>query len=182
MDLRRLRAGEWIVAVSGVALMVSLFLPWYGRESGTAPGELAGLTAYAPVPTASESLSGWGAFAAIDAVLALIAASAVGLFVVTATQRVAAVPIALDALVALAGFAAMALVFVRVLALPGDAAGREWGLWLGLASAAGIAAGGMLAMRDERLSPPGRTTDATGKPVPAPREIEALPPPEAAPR
>jgi hypothetical protein len=182
MDLRRLRAGEWIVAVSGAALLASLFLPWYGRDAGSATGELAGSAAYAPVTTAAESLSGWEAFVVIDAVLALIAASAVGLLVVTATQRVPAVPIALDAFVALAGFVAMLLVLVRVLSLPGGADGREWGLWLGFAGAAGIAAGGMLAMRDERLSRAGRPTDATGRPAPAPREVEALPPPEAAPR
>ena len=28
MDLRRLRAGEWLAAAGGVALIVSLFLPW----------------------------------------------------------------------------------------------------------------------------------------------------------
>ena len=34
MDLRRLRAGEWIAGVSGVVLLVSLFLPWYrGRDA-----------------------------------------------------------------------------------------------------------------------------------------------------
>jgi hypothetical protein len=167
MDLRRLRAGEWIVAASGVALLGSLFVPWYEPEAGSSAG---------------ATLSGWEAFTVVDAVLTLIAASAVGLLVVTATQRVPAVPIALDALVALAGVAATVLALIRVLAVPGGADGREWGLWLGLASAAGIAAGGMLAMRDERLSPPGRSTDATGRPAPTPREIETLPPPEGAPR
>ena len=28
MDLRRLRAGEWLAGAGGVALIVSLFLPW----------------------------------------------------------------------------------------------------------------------------------------------------------
>ena len=36
MDLRRLRAGEWVAAASGVALLVSLFLPWYGGAGGDA--------------------------------------------------------------------------------------------------------------------------------------------------
>jgi hypothetical protein len=168
MDLRRLRAGEWAVAASGTTLLVSLFLPWYGREAGS---------------TAGATLSGWGAFTVVDAVLALIAASAVGLLVVTAIQRVPAVPIALDALVTLAGFAATLLVLIRVLALPGEADGREWALWIGLAGAAGIAAGGMLAMRDERLSSPGRSTDATGRPAPPQPEVEVMPtpPPEGAP-
>src|SRR5688572_20013404 len=46
MDLRRLRAGEWIAAVSGAAVLASLFLPWY--DDGAA------------------DLSGWEALGAID--------------------------------------------------------------------------------------------------------------------
>jgi hypothetical protein len=36
---------------------------------------------------------------------------------------------------------------------------------------------GAVAMRDERLSPPGRPTDATGRPVPRAPEVEPLPAP-----
>ena len=35
MDLRRLRAGEWFAGVGGIALIVSLLLPWY--EGTAAP-------------------------------------------------------------------------------------------------------------------------------------------------
>jgi formate hydrogenlyase subunit 3/multisubunit Na+/H+ antiporter MnhD subunit len=71
------------------------------------------------------------------------------LAVVTANQRVPAVPIALSALVALVGLLGVILVLIRVLALPDWASGREWGLWLGLAGAIGIVAGSILSMRDE---------------------------------
>ena len=57
---------------------------------------------------------------------------------------------------------ALVLVLVRVLDLPDGATGREPGLWLALAGAAGIFAGGGVSMRDERLSPEGSYTDATG--------------------
>jgi FtsH-binding integral membrane protein len=166
MDLRRLRAGEWIAAVSGAALFVSLFLPWYGVErSGAAPdGGAAELTA-------------WEALAAIDVLLALVAAGAVALLVVTASQRVPAVPIALSAFVVLAGLAGLLLVLVRVASLPDGADGREWALWLALVAALGVAAGGSLAMRDERLSPAGRHTDLTGRPAPPPPELEPIPAP-----
>ena len=33
MDLRRLRAGELLLALAGVALLAALFLPWYGDEA-----------------------------------------------------------------------------------------------------------------------------------------------------
>lgn len=158
MDLRRLRTGEWVAAASGMVLLLALFLPWYTVDPG-------------------QSTSAWESFAILDIVLALIAVWAVALLLVTAAQPVPAVPVALAALVAIAGFVATVLVLIRVLDLPGGAAGREWALWLGLAGSLGVLVGGLLATRDERLSPPGRHTDITGRPAPPPPEIEAIPAP-----
>jgi hypothetical protein len=152
MDLRRLRAGEWMAAASGVALLVSLFLPWY-RPDG---------------------LSGWESLAAIDVLLAFLAASGVLLAIVTAGHSVPAVPTALSALVVIGGLVGVVLVLFRVVAIPDEASGREWGLWLGLAGAVGIVAGAALAMRDERLSTPGRWTDLTGRPGPPPAELDPI--------
>jgi hypothetical protein len=143
MDLRRLRAGEWLAAASGVALLVSLFLPWYQPEVCLthSPGYPGG--------TDCPSLSGWEALAAVDVLLAFIAASGVLVGIVTAVQRVPAVPIATSALVMISGTFGVLLVLFRVIDLPDGAAGREWALWLGLAGALGIAAGAFIAMRDE---------------------------------
>lgn len=160
MDLRRLRVGEWILAIAGVALLVSLFLPWY----------------VTPGPGASE-LTAWESLGVIDVLLALIAAFTLLVPVVTATQRVPAIPLALEGLVFIAGLVAIVLVLIRVLALPDGVEGREWALWLGLAAAVGIAVGALIGMRDERLSKRGRTTDASGKPA-APRPLpDAIPAP-----
>ena len=128
MDLRRLRAGEWVAAASGVALLVSLFLPWY-----------------------SPALSAWESLAAIDVLLALVAATGVLLAIVTATQGVPAVPIAFSALVVGVALAGILLVLYRTVDIPNAASGREWGLWLGLAGAVGIAVGAWMSMRDERV-------------------------------
>jgi hypothetical protein len=157
MDLRRLRAGEWIAAAVGAALIVSLFLPWYGAGEGEA--------------------SAWEAFTVIDLVLALVGASGVAVLLVTASQRVPAVPVALAAFVTLFALIGLVLVLTRLANLPGGFDGREGGLWLGLAANLGIVAGGALAMRDERRSPAGRHTDLTGRPAPAPPEIEPIPAP-----
>jgi hypothetical protein len=144
MDLRRLRAGEWIVALSGVALLASLFLSWYG-----------------------PNLTGWEALGVNDVILAAIALGAVALFVATATQAVPAVPIALEAVVALLGIVAVVLVAIRAIWLPDLADGREWGLWLGLAGAVGIAGGGWIGVREERM--PGTPPAPEVEPLPAPR-------------
>jgi multisubunit Na+/H+ antiporter MnhB subunit len=143
MDLRRLRAGEWVAAASGVALLVSLFLPWYGPDSRTA----------------------WESLAAIDVLLAFVAATGVLLAIAAATHAVPAVPIALSALVTFAGIFGVLLVLFRVLDLPDGSTGREWALWLGLAGAVGIVAGALVAMREERA------IDA------APVKVESLPAP-----
>jgi hypothetical protein len=160
MDLRRLRAGEWIAALSGLMLLASTFLPWYAVE-----------------PPASGNLTAWEALAVIDIVLGIVAALAVLLWIVTANQRVPAMSIALAAFVTFAGILAVVLVASRIAALPDGTDGREWGLWLALLAALGIVVGGGLAMADERLSPPGRHTDATGRPVPPPGDMETIPAP-----
>jgi hypothetical protein len=157
MDLRRLRAGDWVASLSGAALFVVLFLPWYSAGD--------------------EEASAWEMLAVIDVVLALVAALAVSLLPVTASQRVPAVPIALSAFTTLAGLIALVLVLVRLVSLPGAAEGTELGVWLGLLAALGVVVGSGFAMRDERISPPGRHTDLTGRPEPAPPEIEPLPAP-----
>jgi hypothetical protein len=157
MDLRRLRAGEWITALGGVALLVALFLPWY--DEGAA------------------SPSGWESFAILDAILAVVGVAAVMLVVVTAAQRSPALPIAMESLLALAGLVALVLVLFRTANLPGHATGRELGLWLGLASTLVVTVGAAIAMRDERLSSEGRQVDLTGRPTPAQPEVEVVPPP-----
>jgi len=157
MDLRRLRAGEWIAGISGLVLLVALFLPWYGDDDG--------------------SRTGWESLGALDVVLALVALSALAIPIVTAFQRVPAVPLAHQALTTLVGVLAALLVLGRVLKMPDWAASREWGLWVALAATLGIVVGGFLAVRDERLTSDGTHTDLTGVPVAQPVEVETLSPP-----
>jgi hypothetical protein len=186
MDLRRLRAGEWITGISGAVLIVSLFLPWYhysARANGTPS---AGIR----LAQGDFDFTGWETLSTIDIVLALIGAAAVALLVVTATQRTVAIPIAWNALLVLAALVVVVLVVVRLLDVPqkldvpaqfrqGYSVSTDpaWGLWLAFAASLGLFGGSLVALRDERLSPPDRTTDATGRPVPPPPEIETLPAP-----
>jgi hypothetical protein len=157
MDLRRLRSGEWLAGISGLVLLVALFLPWYGDEAG--------------------SRTGWQSLGALDVVLALVALAALAIPVVTAVERVPAVPLAHQSLTTLVGLLAVVLVLIRVLNMPDWASEREWGLWVGLAGTLGVVVGGLRAMRDERLTRGERHTDLTGVPIAAQREIETLAPP-----
>lgn len=153
MDLRRLRVGEWLVGVSGLVLLVSLFVPWY------------------------DGRTGWESLGLLDVLLAVVGLAALAVPVATAAYRVPALPLALQSLTALIAVVTLVCVFARVLNLPDWASDREWGLWLALLATAGVVIGGLLAMRDERRSPEGRYTDLGGVPVAAPPEIETLPAP-----
>ena len=157
MDPRRLRAGEVVAALSGAALFVSLFLPWY--------------------ETGGETVKGWDALAVNDVILAAIALFAVSLVPVAASQGAPAIPIATESLCALGGMLATILVLVRVVWLPDLADERAWALWLALVGALGVTVGSLIAIRDERLSEPGHPTDASGAPIDKQPEIEVLPAP-----
>ncbi|HEX2231912.1 MAG TPA: hypothetical protein VHG69_00925 [Thermoleophilaceae bacterium] len=156
MDLRRLRAGEWITAVAGLVLLASLFQPWYGPGDATA----------------------WEAFSVTDLVLAAVGLVAVAVLVVTAAYAVPALPLALDSLLALAALVALGFALVAAGSLPDGADSREWGLWQGLAGVVAVNAGAWIAMRDQRLSKPGRPTDLSGRPVPDHPEVEQVPAPD----
>jgi hypothetical protein len=157
MDLRRLRAGEWITGLGGVALLGSLFMDWYGAPA--------------------QTQSAWEAFAVTDLFLAAVALFAISVLPITATQRVPALPLAQDALVAIAGKLALIVILIRIAWAPRDAAGVEAGAWIGVVDALVIVAGGWIAMRDERLSGPDRVTDLTGRPTPESPPVETLPAP-----
>jgi hypothetical protein len=160
MDLRRLGAGEWLAALSGLALLVSLFLPWYSPEAclERSVGAPAGVSDCGGV-------SAWQSLTATDVLLAFVAASGVLLAIVTAAQRVAAVPVALSALVGLAGAIGVLLILFRAIDLPSGADTREWAIWLGLAGAIGIVAGALIAMRDE-VRPGATVPDIPAMPAP----------------
>ena len=97
MDLRRLRAGEWLAGLSGLVLLVALFLPWYSDDAGPR--------------------TGWESLGALDVVLAVVALSALAIPLVTALQRVPAVPLAHQSLTS-RGRLAVPLVLIRVLKCP----------------------------------------------------------------
>jgi hypothetical protein len=153
MELRRLSAGDWLAGASGLVLLVSLFVPWYETDAAT-------------LGSADATASAWESLAAFDILLALVAATAVALPIVTAVQRVPALAIALASTLTLVGFVGVILVLIRVLDLPGEAFGREWGLWLALASALGIVAGACLALRAEHW--PARAEEPERMPAPQP--------------
>jgi hypothetical protein len=111
MDLRRVRVWEWLTGAAGLALLVSLFLPWYGLDNV----HLGGALAFDPTATANA----WQSFAVVDVILALVALGAIALPLVAAMQRTAAVPQSVTAILMIFAIVGAIIAVVRLLNVPG---------------------------------------------------------------
>jgi hypothetical protein len=148
MELSRLRGGELIAGLGGIALLVSLlFLNWYSGEAEISIGFVsAGV---------EGKLGAWDrqGFTGTLANLVMLAAGivAVGLAALTATARTVALPVAASALTAAGGFSAVAMVLLRMIFQPGpgEAVSLEFGIFIALAGAAAVAYGGWQSMQEE---------------------------------
>jgi hypothetical protein len=171
MELSRLRQGDLIAGIGGVALLIVMFLDWYGAGgNATFQGQDIKI---------SLGFNAWEAFSVTDLILALTALSGIGLAVITASRRSPALPVAASVITATLGALATLLVFYRILNQPGpnEFFDVKLGAFLGFLSVLAIAAGGYLAMRNEQWEGAPMPTDV--RPTPPP---EAQDPPLAEPR
>jgi hypothetical protein len=139
--VRRLRVGEWLAALGGVGLIVTLALDWYGARAREA------------------DVSGFAAFDVIDVLLVLVAGTGIALAVVQATRERPALPVAAAVLTITAGILGTLLVLYRIANEPGpdEFLDVRAGAYLGLLAVAAMTAGGWLALATERVPglPPG---------------------------
>jgi hypothetical protein len=144
VDLRRLRFGEWLALAGGIALIVSLFLPWY------------------------DGRTGYEAMTVIDIALTLIALLAISLGVLQATQDVPAKPVAFAVLSVLFGALAVLLVVFRLIDAPADGLEVRPAAWLGLVAAVAITVGGWRSLAAEyvRGLPPDPEPELRATPAP----------------
>jgi hypothetical protein len=151
MDTSRLSTGELIAGASGLALIVVLFLPWYGVDVN-----IAGFAA-------SGNASAWDALSFIDVLLFLVGLVAVAVPVARAAD---ALPDDVPGTVVLVavGVVGLVLVLYRLIDVPGTDLktvggdsidfGRKIGVWLGLIATAGIAYGGWRANNEDHAPAP----------------------------
>ena len=174
MELSRLRPGEMIAAAGGVALLLVMFLDWYGA-GGTA-------TIGGRDLEISVGITAWQAFDVTDLILAIAALTAIGLALLTATRRSPALPVAASVITATLGALATLLVFYRILNQPGpnEFVDVKFGAFLGFLAALAIAAGGWRSMRDEEWEGADLEPDVRPAP-PADLPRDAPPPPEPEP-
>lgn len=157
MDTSRLRFGEMIAAVSGAVLLLVMFLSWYKYDLKLGNG-VADQFAKSALSSVDTTATAWQAFGFVDIVMFLAALVAIGLAVLTMTQRSVALPVAASVIVTAIGGFALLLVIIRFIDPPGGnlpdqvEIKRQFGLFLGLLATAGIAGGGFLSMREEGTS------------------------------
>jgi uncharacterized membrane protein len=160
VELSRLRRGDVIAGLGGVALLVVMFLDWYAAGG-----------------------SAWQAFSVSDLILALTAVSGIGLAVLTASRRSPALPVAASVITSTLGAFATLLVLYRILNQPGpnELVEVKLGAFLGFLAVLAVTAGGYLAIRDEEGEDAPMPVDV--RPTPAPEGPgDPAPPPEAEPR
>ncbi len=179
MDASRLTRGEQVAAIAGIALLVIMFLPWFGI--GGAAGEaIEQAQDLGFAPDVSTSANAWESFDVIDLVLLLTVVAAVGVAVAAMMAQTVAMPIAASAITAGLGILSTVLVAYRLLDPPYDAS-RKFGAFLGLIAAAGVAYGGWLAMQEEGATfgdqVPGAGEAPPPPPAPAPPASGGPPPP-----
>jgi hypothetical protein len=189
MDTSRLVPGEWIAAAGGLVLLFSLiFLDWYSLEPNIAiPTGAGALLAQAEPPTEippvdvsgfSANIGAWDGQGFLGTLANLIMIAA-GLWAIVAVFLKAgasesAPPVESTRLTVLLGLGATLMVVLRIIFTPGDSefldVGLEFGIFIALIGAVGIAIGGMMS-RDGTVAPAG------GAPPPPPPPPSQPPPP-----
>jgi hypothetical protein len=172
VELSRLRRGDVIAGLGGVALLVVMFLTWY---SAGGSADFRGRTIEVKI-----NLTAWEAFSVTDLILAVTALSGIALAVITASRRSPALPVAASVITATLGALATLLVFYRILNQPGPNEFYEvkLGAFLGFLAVLAVAVGGYRAMRDEDWEDAPVATDVRSTP-PAEGPPDPAPPPEA---
>ena len=143
--MENLRTGEKIAGISGVALLIIMFLSWWGAPGEV--GELADLTGI----EVDTSANAWQLADFLDLIWALTALAGIALAVMAASATRPDMPIAMSAITAGLGILSTVTILYRLIDTPYDAS-RKYGVFLGLIAAAAIAYGGWRAMEEEGTS------------------------------
>ncbi|MDP9189496.1 MAG: hypothetical protein M3O25_09635 [Actinomycetota bacterium] len=140
MDFSRLRQGELIAGIGGLALFLFLFLDWF------------------------SGVNGWDAFESdvtgfIVALASLVAIKFAGL---AAMGKRINIPLPRGAITLALGNLAVLIILWRMLSVPAEAE-VNFGAFLGLAASVAIALGALLALREDGWEPLVEASTETGK-------------------
>jgi hypothetical protein len=154
---RALDRDQRFAAAAALALLVSMFLPWY-EKSVVVPGTRS---------FTHDSISAFGAVSFVEAAIFLVSASVLALLLARAERRPFHLPGGDGTVIFAAGVWATLLIFYRVFDRPdisgdGGTVGIQWGFFVAFVSA------GALAVAGQRIR-------AAGRPEPQQRHRERPP-------
>jgi hypothetical protein len=137
LDSSRLRTGEIVAGIGGVALFVFLFFDWFSEGGAFDEG---------------GGISGWdalgGDFSGFVVALTSVAGATLAVLAM-AGQRVN-IPVPRGGVTAALGTLSVLIILWRFFANPGD---LKIGIFLGLAAAVAIAVGAIMALREDGVEP-----------------------------
>ena len=144
MTLSKVRGGEVLAGVGGIALLAVMFGPWYRFLEGVYVGTRS-------VTSNDTTQSAWQALTVSLVPLVLVALLGITLLATTVFQRTQAWPVAAAVFTAFIGTITSIIVLVRLVNPPGPnfAADRLWGAWVGTLLVLAITAGSWWSMREE---------------------------------
>jgi len=144
MTASKVRTGDVVAGVGGVALLVVMFFPWYRFLPGPSVGTRN-------IPDTETVQTAWQALTLTLVPLVLVALLGIALLATTLFQRTQAWPVAAQVFTVLVGAIASPWLVIRLINPPGDNlfATRLWGSYAGTALVLAITAGAWSSMRDE---------------------------------
>lgn len=146
MDSSRLRTGEIVAGLGGVALFVFLFFDWFGGGA-----EVSGSLVNGTATLSHPGISGWDALADLPGFLIILSGvSGIALACLAAAGQRVNIPARRGAVTALLGTLAVLLILWRMFA---GSPTLKIGVFLGLAAAIAITAGALMALDEEGFQP-----------------------------
>lgn len=156
---RALEAEQRLAALAALALLVTMFFPWYGLQSlNRKTGAIY-----------SHSISAFGDVSFVEAAIFIVAAGVAAMLLARAEGREFQLPGGDGTIVLVAGGWAALLIFYRVFSRPsgdGYPVGIEWGFFLAFVAAGFLAYAGWRIRGTERPEPPLRRARAPRTPPP----------------
>jgi hypothetical protein len=162
MDLDKLNTGEKIAGVSAVLLFIFMFFDWFGVEISGEDGSVSF--------GSGAGGSAWDALDFIPIILVITVVIALVNIVLRLSESDYEPPVSMNVAVTVLGGISTLLVLYRIIDPPGFGsfggvsvdATLEFGIFLGLAAAIGIAFGGYKAMQEEGSSFSGTADKLSG--------------------
>jgi hypothetical protein len=144
---RALRAEQRLAAVAALALLVTMFFPWYGLQSLNPKSH----------QIYSHSINAFGDVSFVEAAIFLVAAGVIAMLFARGEGREFHLPGGDGTVVMVAGGWAALLIFFRVFSRPagnGYPVGIEWGFFLAFVAAGALGYAGWRMRAAERPEPP----------------------------